>query len=176
MKISWKVYMHITHTFFWLNLHWPPQQPQSEPRTSGRGGWQSPSQCWSLPLRSWPWERPGCYEAVYWPLSQIRTTWNNLEVYILVSWEATFPSTGGSSGLAFSQSWVCTTIGTSLGSEQWYLLFWLFVFWSWSKNLSSDKKMMWFGLAGFLLARRAFSTAAQVPSFTDLLLWIKTVC
>jgi hypothetical protein len=38
------------------------------------------------------------------------------------------------------------------------------------KNLSSDKKMLWFGLAGFLLARRAFGIAAQVPSFTDLIL------
>jgi hypothetical protein len=38
------------------------------------------------------------------------------------------------------------------------------------KNLSSDKKIMWFGLAGFLLARRAFSTLAQVASFTHLLL------
>jgi hypothetical protein len=38
-----------------------------------------------------------------------------------------------------------------------------------------DKKMMWFGLAGFLLARRAFGTAAQVPSFTNLPLLIKTV-
>jgi hypothetical protein len=35
---------------------------------------------------------------------------------------------------------------------------------------SSNKKMMRFGLAGFLLVRRAFSTAAQVASFTDLLL------
>jgi hypothetical protein len=38
------------------------------------------------------------------------------------------------------------------------------------KNVSSDKKMMWFGLAGSLLARRAFSTAAQDASFTNLLL------
>jgi hypothetical protein len=38
------------------------------------------------------------------------------------------------------------------------------------KKLSSDKKMMWFALAGFLLARRAFSTAAQDASFTNLLL------
>jgi hypothetical protein len=38
------------------------------------------------------------------------------------------------------------------------------------KNLSSDKKMMWFGLAGFLLVRRDLSTAAQDASFTDLLL------
>jgi hypothetical protein len=38
------------------------------------------------------------------------------------------------------------------------------------KKLSSDKKMMCFELAGFLLARRAFGTPAQVPSFTDLLL------
>jgi hypothetical protein len=44
------------------------------------------------------------------------------------------------------------------------------------KNFSSDKKMMWFGLAGFFLARRAFGTAAQVPSFTDLPLRIKIVC
>jgi hypothetical protein len=38
------------------------------------------------------------------------------------------------------------------------------------KKFSSDKKMMWFGLAGFLLVRRAFSSAAQVASFADLLL------
>ncbi len=82
-----------------------------------------------------------------------------------MTWEATIPSTGGSSGLAFSQSWVCTTIGTFLGSEQWYLLFWLFVFWSW-KKLSSDKKTMWLGQAGFLLLRRAFSTAIhKLPSY-----------
>ncbi len=81
MKISGKVYMHIKFTFFWLNYHWPPQQPQSEARTSGRGEWQPPCQCWSLPLRSWPWERPVCYEAVYWPLSQLRSTWNTLEAY-----------------------------------------------------------------------------------------------
>jgi hypothetical protein len=38
------------------------------------------------------------------------------------------------------------------------------------KNLSSDKKMMWFGLAGFLLVRRAFSTVTQVASFANWLL------
>jgi hypothetical protein len=38
------------------------------------------------------------------------------------------------------------------------------------KNFSSEKKMMWFGLAGFLLVRKAFSTAAQVVSFTYLVL------
>jgi len=38
------------------------------------------------------------------------------------------------------------------------------------KKFSTDKKMMWFGLAGFLLARKAFSTAAQVVSFTYLFL------
>jgi hypothetical protein len=38
------------------------------------------------------------------------------------------------------------------------------------KNFSSEKNMMWFGLAGFLLPRRVFGTAAQVPSFTDLFL------
>ncbi len=61
MKISGNICLHITYTSVWLNLHWPPQQPQ------GRGGWQSPCQCWSLPLWSWLWERPGCYEAVFWP-------------------------------------------------------------------------------------------------------------
>jgi hypothetical protein len=38
------------------------------------------------------------------------------------------------------------------------------------KNFSSEKKMMWFGLAGFLLVGKAFSTAAQVVSFTYLFL------
>ncbi len=42
----------------WLNLHRPPEQPQFKTKTSCRGGWQSPYQCWSLPLRSWPWNRP----------------------------------------------------------------------------------------------------------------------
>ncbi len=64
-----------------------------------------------------------------------------------MSWEAVFPSTGGSSGLAFSQSWVCTTIATSLGSEQWYLLFWLFVFWSWLKKfiITLENDVVWIG-------------------------------
>jgi len=31
-------------------------------------------------------------------------------------------------------------------------------------------------MAGLLLVRRAFSTPAQVASFTDLFLWIKTFC
>jgi hypothetical protein len=39
-----------------------------------------------------------------------------------------------------------------------------------AKKLSSDKKMMWFGLAGFLLVGKAFSTAAQVVSFPYLFL------
>jgi hypothetical protein len=38
------------------------------------------------------------------------------------------------------------------------------------KKFSTDKKMMWFGLAGFLLVRRAISTPAQDASFTDLFL------
>ncbi len=38
------------------------------------------------------------------------------------------------------------------------------------KKFSSEKKMMWFGLAGFLLVHKAFSTAAQVVSFTYLFL------
>ncbi len=166
MKISGNIFILITYTSVWLILHWPPQQPQSETRTSGRWGWQSPSQCWSLPLRSWPWERPGCYEAVYWPLSQIRTTWNNLEVYILVSWEATFPSTGGSSGLVFSQSWVCTTIGTSLGSEQWYLLFWLFVLLILIKKIYHQIRK-WCGLDWLVFFWRA-ELLAQLHKFLPL--------
>jgi hypothetical protein len=38
------------------------------------------------------------------------------------------------------------------------------------KNFSLAKKMMWLGWAGFLLVRKAFSTAAQVVSFTYLFL------
>jgi hypothetical protein len=33
MKISGKVYMHITYTFIWWNHHRPPQQPKSENET-----------------------------------------------------------------------------------------------------------------------------------------------
>jgi hypothetical protein len=36
MKISGKVYIHIAYTFLKLNLHWPPQQPQSETKTLGK--------------------------------------------------------------------------------------------------------------------------------------------
>ena len=98
MKISEKVYMHITYTFAQWNPHWPQQQPQSETGTSCRGGWRPPCPCRPLPLRSWPWGSPWCYEGVYWPLSQIRTTWINLKDNHLVSWEDRFPSTSGFSG------------------------------------------------------------------------------
>jgi hypothetical protein len=38
------------------------------------------------------------------------------------------------------------------------------------KKISAEKKIMWFGMAGFLLAHKAFSTAAQVVSFIYLFL------
>jgi hypothetical protein len=38
------------------------------------------------------------------------------------------------------------------------------------KKISHQRRMILFGLAGSLLARRAFSTAAQDASFTNLLL------
>ncbi len=45
---------------------------------------------WPLQPRSWQWGRPGCYEDVYWTLSQLLSTWNNLKDYNLLSWEADF--------------------------------------------------------------------------------------
>ena len=77
MKISENVYMHITYTFIWSNPHRPPNSLDPEAVTSVRRGWWPPCPCRPLPLRSWPKGRPGCYEAVYWPLSQLRSTWNN---------------------------------------------------------------------------------------------------
>jgi len=59
-----------------------------ETGTSCRGGWRPPCPCRPLPLRSWLWGRPGCYYTIYWPLPQLRSTWNNQKDYNLVSWEA----------------------------------------------------------------------------------------
>ncbi len=98
MKISDKVYMNITYTFNKKNPHCLPQEPQSETWTSCRGRWRPLCLCRPLPLRSWSWGSPGCYEYVYWPLSQIRSTWINLKDYNQVSWEDRFPSTSGFSG------------------------------------------------------------------------------
>ncbi len=100
--------------------------------------------------------RPGFYESVYWPLSQLCSMWSNIKGCNLVRWEATFPLIRWSTRLTFSQSWVFRTVGTFLGSEHRYLLFWLFVFWSWLIFFSPEKKMIWFGLAGFLSARRFY--------------------
>ena len=74
-----------------------------------KGGWWPPCPCQPLPPRSWTWGRPGCYEGVYWPLSQFRTTWNNLKDY-------TFELGGQISldqwsfRLAFSPSWVLLAV------------------------------------------------------------------
>ncbi len=92
-----------------------------------------------LPLR-----RPGFYESVYWPLSQLCSMWSNIKGCNLVNWEATFPLIRWSTRLTFSQSWVCRTLGIFLGSAHSYLLFWLFVFWSWLIFFSSDD-LVWIG-------------------------------
>jgi hypothetical protein len=63
MKISEKVYMHITYTFMRWNPHWPPQKPQSEKGTYGWRRWRPTWLCRPLPLRSWLWVRPGCYDS-----------------------------------------------------------------------------------------------------------------
>ncbi len=90
MKISRKVYLLITNTFILWNPHWPPQQPQSEAGLSCKQEWWPPCQFWPLQPWSWHWGRPGCYEGVHWPLSQLRSTWNDLKDYHLLSWEARF--------------------------------------------------------------------------------------
>ncbi len=114
-----------------------PQQPQSETRISCRGEWWPPCQCWSLHPRSWPWGRPGCYEGVYWPLSQLCSMWNNIKGCNLVSWEATFPLTRWSTRLAFSQSWVCRIMGTSVVLVVCLLIL---------VNIFSYQRRKWFGL------------------------------
>ncbi len=110
MKISGIVYMLITNTFILWNPHWPPQQPQSEARLSCKQGWRPPCQFWPLQPRSWHWGKQGCYECVYWPLCQIRSTWNILKDYNLVSWEARFPWDSGPSGWPSDRPgwfWLC---------------------------------------------------------------------
>ncbi len=147
-----KVYMHITYTFMGWKPQWPPQQPQSETRTSGRGGWQSPSQCWSLHLRSWPWGMPGCFEGVYWPLYQLRSTWNNLKGWILLSWEATFPSTSVPSGRPSASPGCAWQWGNLHGQNTACAI--LFVFPSCLKFFSSEKK-------NYLVWIRWFFSGAQ---------------
>ena len=110
MKISEIVYMLIIITFILWNPHWPPQQPQSEARLSCKQGWWPPCQFWPLQPRSWHWGRQGCYECVYWPLSQIRSTWKNLRDFNLVSWEARFLWDSGPSGWLSDRPgwfWLC---------------------------------------------------------------------
>ncbi len=104
-----------------------------------------------------------------------------------MSWEANIPSDLWSIRFGLQPQWVVLTMEASLGSEHsyltylhtyilTYLTYWLFVFWSWLKFFSSQKKMMWFVLAGLLLARKAFSTAAQVAYTVLMVFNIMTVC
>ena len=162
MKILGKVYMHIINTFIWWNPQMASTRASIRDWNFLQGRTTPPCPCRPLPPRSWPCGRPGCFEAVYWPLSQLRTTWNNLKGCNLVSYEAHISFDQWSIRLAFSQPWVVITIRTFLGSEKCYLTSWLFVFWSWLKFFSSEKKMIWFVFAGFLPVRKAFSTVARV--------------
>ncbi len=58
-----------------------------------------------------------------------------------------------------------------------YLSFFLFVFPSWLKFLpSSRKKIIWFGLGGFLLVHKGFSIAGRVANYAEVFVNIKTVC
>ncbi len=110
------------------------------------GGWWPPCPCQPLPSRSWAWGRPGCYEGVYWPLSQLRSTWNNLKDYNLLNWEARFPWTNGPSGWPSGRPgcfWLCFgrpghkihcpceakspfcdnfELGGQIFSDQWYFM------------------------------------------------------
>jgi hypothetical protein len=47
---------------------------------------------------------------------------------------------------------------------------------SWLKFFSTEKKIIWFGLGGFLLVRKGFSRAARVAYSANMFLKIKTVC
>ncbi len=100
--------MHISFKFISLNPHQPPNSLHPEAVTSCRRTWRPPCPCRPLSMRSWPWGRPGCFKAVYWPLSQLRSTWNNPKDCNLLSWEAKFPGTSGLS--AFSQCWVILAV------------------------------------------------------------------
>ncbi len=94
----------------------------------------------------------------------------------MVSWDANIPSDLWSIRFGLQPQWVVLTMEASFGSEHSYLTYWLFVFWSWLKFFSSQKKMMWFVLAGLLLAHKAFITAAQVAYTVHMVFNIKTVC
>ncbi len=78
--------------------------------------------------------------------------------------------------LAFSQSWLCMTMGTSSWSEHSYLPFWQFVFPSWLKFFSSEKKIIWFGFGGLLLVRKGVSKAAKFAYSAGIFLEITKNC
>ncbi len=145
MKISGKLYMHIIYTFIWWKPQWPSQQPQSKAGNSCLHEWWPPCQGQSFNLRSWPWRMTGWYEGIYWPLSQIRTTWNNLKGYNLLSWETTFPSTRGPSDWPLASPGCAWQWGHPHGQNTVCLFILI-------KKISDQRKFFfWFGLGGFLL-------------------------
>jgi hypothetical protein len=68
------------------------------------------------------------------------------------------------------------TMGTSSWSEHSYLPFRLFVFPSWLKFFSSEKKIILFELGDLLLVHKGFSKAAIVAYSANMFLKIKVFC
>ncbi len=116
----------------------------------------------------WPWGRLGCYECVYWHLSQLCSTRDNLKCCILVSWEATFPLTrvhqvGLQPVLCVHHNWDILRVETQL-------FFILAVCLLILRFFSSEKKIIWFRLAHFLLVCNAFSKGARVAYTANMFL------
>jgi hypothetical protein len=90
-----------------------------------------------------------------------------------VSWEANIPCDLWSIRFGLQPEWVVLTMEASLGSEHSYLTYWLFVFCSWLKFVSSQKKMMWFVLAGLMYFWCA-KLLAQLHKLHTLQIWVSS--
>ncbi len=108
--------------------------------------------------------------------SQIRTTWNNLKGYNLLSWEATFPSTRGPSGWPSASPGCAWQWRHPHGQKTSIRHFGCLSFHPDQNLFSSENKIFWFGLGGFLLVRKGFSKAARVAYSVNMFFEIKTVC
>ncbi len=78
--------------------------------------------------------------------------------------------------LAYSQTWLCMTMGTSSWSEHIYLSFCMFVLLSWLKFflIREENYLVW--IRCFHLVRKGFSIAGRVAYSANKVLKIKTVC
>jgi hypothetical protein len=137
-------------------------------RTYCRHEWWPPCQGQSLLLRSWPWGRPGWYEGIYWPLSQLRITLNNLKGCNLVSWEATFLSTSGPSGWPSARPGCAWQWGHPHDQNTLSVILSVCLSILVKIFASSQKKIIWFGLGGFLLVHKGFSIAGRVAYSADV--------